>query len=169
MSISRRTDDASRRVNDVANVCDSNSPNSTRELLRTGVVQQLANTQRETGEYRQQKHGKANSRKVETSGGDLTFVTSSLSSQITPTKYLIHSSTDEIGAMKETHGVLRVPEGVRKSQSPKRDAVSASINHGRKGAGEVMSEITAHETDLNNLVSRWSGDASKFQRITEIW
>jgi len=132
-------------------------------------VEQLpADTQRETGEYRQ--HGKTNSgKKIGESGGDLTFVTSGFSSQIMPTKNLILSSTDETCAVKETHGVLRVPEGLRKSQSPKRDAVSTSFNHERKGAGEAMSEITAYETDLSNLVSRWSGEASKFQHITEIW
>jgi len=167
MSISRRTDNTSRRINDVVYVCDSNCPNSNREHSHTGVVEQrLADTQRETGGYRQQKNGKTNSRKVGASDG---VVISSFSSQITPTKDLILSSRDETSAIKDTHGVLRIPEDLRKSQSPKRDAVSASINHGRKGAGEAMTEIASHETDLSNLVSRWSGDASKFQRITEIW
>ena len=169
MSISRRTDDESRRVNDVVNVYNSSRPNSIREHSRTGEVQQpIATSIQRERDGRRENHGKKNIRKAETNSEDFTFVTSGFSSQITPTKDLIHSSAT-IGPVEEVHGVLRLPESVRKSQSPKRDALSASIDHKRRGAGEAMSEVTAYETDLNNLVSRWSGDASKFQRITKIW
>jgi len=163
MSSSRRTDDTTRIRKGSAYGSDLSFPKSKVELSSKGV---LSDTRRKTSEAHQQIHGRRTNKTDTTKGAsdeDAQCVTTHCLSEITRTNEFV-SPSDK----KEIQGVLRLPESVRNVTSPKRGPTRETEKHIVKD-GVNMNEISACETDLNNLVSHWSGDTVKFQRVTEIW
>ena len=88
------------------------------------------------------------------------------------TKHLSEITRTNDAVIDETHGVLRVPESLRTvSSSGKGLRIVQAENSGKNSVndGTLIHKIAACETNLNNFVSRWSGDPVKFQHITTMW
>ena len=170
MSASRRTDDTSRIRKGLQYDNDSVSPNSPVKHTSKGV---LFDTRKESSETRQQqqRYGKRTKKKGAGEGvgdKDARSITKDLS-EITRTNDVVIENGKKETVSNEAHGVLRVPESVRTVPPLKK---GPSIIQSEKNVvtdGTLVHEIAACETDLNNLVSRWSGDPVKFQHITTMW
>ena len=171
MSYPRRADDTTRIKKGLEYGSDPVSPDSPVKHSSKGI---FSDTRKETSEARQQRHGRT-TKKKETVGGvgdeDVCCVTKRLS-EITRTNDdgVQNGKKGRVG--NESHGVLRVPESLRSGSSSKKGPSIVQAGNCPKNIvndGTLVHEIAASETNLNNFVSRWSGDPVKFQHVTTMW
>lgn len=171
MSYSRRADDTTRIREGLEYGSDSVSPDSPVKHSSKGI---FSDTRKESTETRQQRHGRAKKKKGTPEGvGEVETrcITKHLS-EITRTNDVVVTDDKKERVGNETQGVLKIPEGLRiVSSSRKGPGIVQTENSAKNSAndGTVIHEIAACETNLNNFVSRWSGDSVKFQHITTMW
>lgn len=171
MSSSRRADDTSRTRKGLEHYNDSINPKSPVKHSGKGVFSDI---RREPSEVRHERHGPKTKKKGTAKGVDDedVCITKQTLSEITRTNNSVVLDDAKERKGGEIHGVLRVPESVRTvSSSKKGPAIVQGENYTKKTENDstLVHEILTCETDLNNLVSRWSGDAAKFQRLTTMW
>ena len=169
MSFSRRVDDTTRIRKGLEHCNDTITPKSSVEHSSKGV---FSDTRRESSESHHERLG----RKTKKRGAgkrvddENACTTKPFLFEITRTNSsgVLDNAKQRIG--DEIHGVLRVPESVRTASASKKGlSIVLGENCTKIGNDTIlMHEISACETDLNNLVSRWSGDVMKFQRVTAI-
>ena len=171
MSFSRRADDTTRIRKGLEHYNDSISPKSPVKHSSKGVFSDI---RRESSELRHQRHGPKTKKRGTAKGVDDedVYITKRSLSEITRTNNSVVLDDANERKSGEIHGVLRVPESVRTvSSSKKGPSIVQGENYTMKTGNDstLTHEISACEIDLNNLVSRWSGDAVKFQRLTTMW
>ena len=171
MSFSRRTDDSTTIRKGLQYSDDSISPKSPVNHSSKGV---FSDTRRETSETRQQRDGRTTKRRGTARGvGDKdACITKHTLSEITRTNDSVGLDDKKDKMSDGIHGVLKVPESIRTVSSPKKGPAiiqGGDFTRNIGNNGTIMHEISTCETNLNNLVSRWSGDTTKFQHIIAMW
>ena len=166
MSYPRRADDTTRIREGLEYGSDSVSPDSPVKQSSKGI---FSDTRKESTETRQQRHGRTKKKKGTAEGVGEVYarrITKHLSEITRTNDVVVNDKKERVG--NETHGVLRVPESLRTVSSSRKGSsivqAEDSVND-----GTLMYDIAACETNLNNFVSRWSGDPAKFQHITTMW
>lgn len=170
MSFSRRTDDSTTIKKGPAYCNDSIWQKSAVKHPSKGV---LSGTREKTSESHQQRDGRRSSKEGRPEGvvdEGVWRVKAHRVSEITRTNDLVDAKKKR---SDEIHGVLRVPESARNVSSSKK---GPHIIQGEVCMKNIVNDVDVHineisacETNLNNLVSRWSGDIVKFQQITAMW
>ena len=171
MSYLRQANDTTRIRKGLEYGSDSISPDSPVKYSSKGI---FSDTRKETSEIRQQRHGRTTKKKGTAEGvgdGEARCITKHLS-EITRTNDAVVQDDKKAEVGNETHGVLRVPESARTVSSSRKGPSIIEVENCAKNVvndGTLIHEIATCETNLNNFVSRWSGDSVKFQHITTMW
>ena len=165
MSFSRRKNDTTRIRKDLEHGDDSVSPSLPVKHWSRSVY---SDTQKETSETRLQRRENTTKKKgtpERVGDGNIARITEDLS-KITRTN---DTMAVKEKVSNESHGVLRVPESVRTVSPMKKGPSSIQAENCAKSIvddGTLIHEIGTCEINLNNFVSRWSGDPAKLQCIT---
>lgn len=171
MSFSRRTDDTTTITKGLEYSNESISPKSP---VKHQSKEVLSGTRREKSEPHQQRHGRTTKKTYGAKGvgDDGTFTTKRSLSELTRTEDSVGLNDKKEKVGDEIHGVLRLPENVRTvSASKKTPTIVQGANYTMniENDSTLIHEISTCETNLNNLVTRWSGDVVKFQHIIAVW
>lgn len=172
MSFSRRADDTTTIRKGLTNDNDPIRPKSEVKHSSEGI---FFDTRKETSESLQQKHGEATrtkGRRKRVDNKDAKWITKSSLSEITRTNDLVRPSGIKGKEGNGIHGVLRVSESARTDASSRKGPAIVQAGVYTKdtvNSDTIVNEISACETNLSNLVSRWSGDSVKFQHIITMW